>query len=206
MKEGSPQAQPAQERKFMDWCSQPENMQAVGRAWSEQWEREHWEKDEPEQPLTPEEQARVDAYYPRVTDTLEARTEDFDGYVVDEATRQRAVANWGGTSAFLQLYDGTMGEDRTAIIRAMGRVIETAEQHPETSAQVLAIVTSKGLTQVEGSIKRLARQPIATEDEALRDAIGNYKAMRIMDTLTYPRTREIYQQLTTPPAPQTPQQ
>jgi hypothetical protein len=122
------------------------------------------------------------------------------GYVVDETTRQRAVAHWEGHSAFLSLFDETAGTDRTAIIRAMGTAIENAEKHPDISAQVLDIVTSMNLTQVEGSIKRLAKKPIATKNRVLQDAIDSYKVSRIIATLTYERIRKIYQQLTTPPA------
>lgn len=188
-----------QEHQFFEWFSNPENQQAVGREWQAEWERDHWVNDEPEQPLHPEEQAKVDDYYSRIINTLEARTGEFADTVVDEASRQRAISNWGG-GAFLRLYDGTSGDDRTAIIRAMGKAIEKAEQHPTTSAQVLEIVTDMGLTQVEGSVKRLAKTPIALQNGLLHDAITNYKGSRILATLDYERSKEIYQRLTSTPS------
>jgi len=200
MKEGNPQYRFDQDRQFINWYSKPENMQAVGQIWSQKWEEEYWSKDEPGDPLTPQEQAQVDTYYPLIINALEVSTEIFNGY--DEADRQRAVSDWEGMGALLGLYNKTSGKDRKAIKRAMGKVIETAEQNPEQAAEVLYTVTSLGLSEVEGSIKRLAKQPIAIEHEALSKEIARYKATRIFHTLTYEKTREIYQQLTNLSEPQ----
>lgn len=167
-----------------------ENIQAVSREWFKEWEREHWAKDTPERPLTREEQERVNAFYPQVIDALEAR------HITDEADRQRAISNWAGESAFIRLYEATEGDDRTGIILALGKVIESAEKHPGTSAQAIDIVIAMDLTQVESRINKLSKTPIAQENELLRSCIVDYKTHRAFRTLTYKKTREIYQRLT----------
>ena len=200
MKEVSPQ-----DHEFLYWYRQPENKQAVGRAWLKQWERDHWAEDvfEPEQPLTPEEQAKVDAYYPQIFDTLEGRTGDLKDE--DEAIRERALSDWYGIREFKSLYNGTSGEDRTAIIRAIATVIKRTEQHPNLSAGLIYGVAHLELTEVEltaavePSIKKLSRTPLATENDALRDAIGKYKAFRISD-IPPEWAAQIYQSLRNTPS------
>ena len=151
-------------------------------AWAEKWEAEEWTKEEPEKPTSSEMQAKVDAFYPRIIATVEGRDPAFADDVTDEASRQRFVGNWGGIGALLALYEGTAGEDRTAIIGAMGKAIDHTDQHTNASLDVLHMVTSLQITELEGNIKRLEKTPLGKSHEMVRNQIGTYKSHRIMDT------------------------
>ncbi len=195
MVEGAPIGPLPPPDQFTIWYRQPENEIEVWRAWTRQWEQEHWAKDEPKELFTPEEQTRVDEYYRKVINTLEARTGVFSN-VVDEEIRKRAVDNWEGENAFMRLYDGTANKDRAAIIQTLGIVIEDAEKHPEISAQVIDFVTVRDLSEIESSIKRLSRTQFAKENELLQKSIDTYKTSRILKTFTPERSKAIYQELT----------
>ena len=193
------------DHEFLDWYSQPNNRRQIGAVWFEEWERDHWAKDvsEPEHPITPEEQAKVDAYCPQIINTLELRTGKFKD--VAKATRERLLSDFVGLNEFKRLYDSTSGEDRTAIIRAIGTVIERTEQHPQLSADVIYgvrhfVLIQGELAQIDPSIKRLSRTQLATENETLNSAIRSYKVSRSNDTLTPERAAQIYQSLRNTPS------
>ena len=191
----------------LDWLQVPGHRELVGPRARQIWEEEQWPVDKPKIPFTPEEQAEVTRYAGLVVATLEARIGIEE--VRDEETRQRALGQGAQMSSFLSLYGGTEGDDRRMIILGMGEVIEEAEQHPGTSADVVDLVTSLDLTQVDGSIRRLDRrlhrqQPLAPADELLVGAVDKYKSMRVLASINLPEVLvRIYEEFTaTPQAPQ----
>ena len=192
MVEASPQDQ-----GFDEWYSQRENKLRVGEVWFKEWKREYWKKDasKPEQPLTPEEKEKADAYVSRIQEHLECRD------IKDEGVRERAMGDFAGIVNLGKLYENTSGGDREALIRAMGTVIDRAEQHPKLSADLIFFVRHKqlinqaDLAKVEPSIKRLSRTPLATEHEGLNGEIEHFKRLRSWDALPPQRLEQIYQDL-----------
>jgi hypothetical protein len=85
--------------------------------------------------------------------------------------------DWEGVGAVLGLYRATEGRERTAVIEALGQIIEDEAREPWIVAQVIDLVSSLDLTQVEPSLDRLARRPVA-QAEPLRGALDNYGIYR----------------------------
>ncbi len=98
---------------------------------------------------------------------------------------QRNRADLEGLDAVISLYQGSGGEDREIVIDALGEVIEKAHKHPEISAQVLSLVNSFDLAQLEPSIMRLSATPIAHKNDGLREQLGNYYAFRQARTVAH---------------------
>lgn len=195
----------AQDQEFINWRRTRESNIAIRKVWFPEWEREYWEKDasEPEQPLTPEEQEKVDTYLSRIQDALECRN------IKDERARERQMDFGSVIDNFIKLYESTSGGDREAFIRATETVIDRTEQHPGLSAGLICVVRNKlnqaELAKVEPSIKRLSRTPLATQNEGLNGEIEHFKTLRSWDALPLQRAEQIYQSLRNTP-PQTSRQ
>lgn len=113
-------------------------------------------------------------YYEKITDTLHGRTPE-----LSEIPEERL--DWSGLAALLNLFHKTSGLDRQEIIRAMGEIIENGEEPPHIIAQLLQIVSSLDLAELEPSVERLEEKSVAQE-EPLRSAISNFKAYRKLNT------------------------
>lgn len=111
-------------------------------------------------------------YYSDILEMLEGTTPE-----LQEIPSERL--DWSGISAVLELYDSTAGEDRDAIIGAFGKVIEDASTSSRIRAQVLLIVTSLELTQLETSIHGIRDKDFASED-LVQSAITNYEVSRTL--------------------------
>lgn len=88
-----------------------------------------------------------------------------------------ARRDWSGTAALYELFDRTAGEDREAMIRAMGQLIR---QHPAPEsviAELVDIATSLDLAQVEPDVRALQENGVAAT-EPLRGTVSNYLALR----------------------------
>lgn len=90
---------------------------------------------------------------------------------------ERARRDWAGVSGVLALYQGTSGQGRDAIIRAMGQIIAEERGSPATIAQIIDLAAGLDVSQVEPSVRQLQGHPVASE-EPVRHAIGNYLAYR----------------------------
>jgi len=109
-------------------------------------------------------------YYHAILNRLRGETDDLRGVA-------NSRLDWYGLDAVLDLYHRTAGEDREAFVQAAGQILAEGEQPVEVIAQLLYLVTSLDLTQVEPSIKRLRQKAIANQ-EPLRGVIANYFAFR----------------------------
>ncbi len=108
-------------------------------------------------------------YESLITDMLEGRT---------PALREfREHLDGAGLSSVLALYQSTGGEDRAAIIHAMGNIIAHGDAAPGILAQVINLATNLDISQVEPSVEQLRAQKIAHE-QPVRDAIVNFLAYR----------------------------
>ena len=121
----------------------------------------------------------VDAYYATIVDLI-----------TGQAPRLRSIPfdrlDWEGVSAVLALYDQAAGGYRTAMIDAMGLIVEDGRQPAWIVAQVIDLATSLDLAQIQPSIDRLAKSPLASE-EPVRGALGNYlTARRLLSGLRPP--------------------
>ena len=113
-------------------------------------------------------------YYEKITDTLHGKTPE-----LSEIPEERL--DWSGLTALLKLFHKTSGQDRQEIIQAMGQIIEGGEEPPHIIAQLLQIVSSLDLAELEPSVERLEEKYVAQE-EPLRSAISNFKAYRKLNT------------------------
>lgn len=92
-----------------------------------------------------------------------------------------------GISAVLGLYEESRGREREALIRAMGSIVENANEHPGVAAQVLEIINALDLTQVDASVQRLVQSDAVT-DPYLHRAIQNYNSDRELAEQLGPRS------------------
>src|SRR5262245_57478905 len=105
-----------------------------------------------------------------ILDTLQGRTGE-----LRSIPRERL--DWAGPGTFLELFRKTSGSDRTALIEAMGRVIEDQATPPAVLAQVIQIASSLDLAQLEPQVRELRER--ATDAEGpVRSAINNYLVYR----------------------------
>lgn len=119
-------------------------------------------------------------YYQLIVNRLRGDTADLEQVPKDRL-------DWHGVASVLRLYHKTTGEDREAFIRAMGQVLEEGEQPAEIMAQLLQMVSSLDLAQLEPSIRRLELKPFASR-EPLYEAIANYFAFRNVQHHQLPAT------------------
>jgi hypothetical protein len=109
-------------------------------------------------------------YYQAILDTLQGQMDQLRVIPPERL-------DWAGAGALLELFRQTSGNDRSALIRAMGQVIEDHRAPAPVLAQLVQIASSLDLAEVEPQVRKLATQPIAAQ-EPLRDAINNYLAFR----------------------------
>ena len=110
-------------------------------------------------------------YYDAVVDRLTGRTP-----ALREILPERL--DWWGVEAVLRLFNHTSGEEREALIAALGDII-TEDEQPLVVAQVVYLVGSLDLAQLEPIVGRLRDRPLA-QDETVRAEIDNYFAYRAL--------------------------
>jgi hypothetical protein len=109
-------------------------------------------------------------FYRAILDTLQGQTDQL-------RTIPPERLDWAGPGAFLELYRTTSGTDRTALIRAVGQIIEDQSAPLPVLAQLIQLASSLDLAEVEPQIRQLQAQAVGAE-EPLRGAINNYLAFR----------------------------
>lgn len=112
----------------------------------------------------------VGRYYQTILDTLQGQTDDLRALPPDRL-------DWAGPGALLDLYRKTSGNDREALIRAIGQVIENHPASPAVIAPLVNIASALDISQVEPQVRRLQADPFASE-ELMRGAITNFLAFR----------------------------
>jgi hypothetical protein len=90
--------------------------------------------------------------------------------------------DWNGVSAVMALYAGSADEERTAVIEAIGRVIDDEDLEPSIRAEVVDLAANLDISQVESSVLRLGQSPVATEP-TVHDAVTHYLAVRQLGVL-----------------------
>ncbi|HEY7033081.1 MAG TPA: hypothetical protein VH482_17170 [Thermomicrobiales bacterium] len=90
--------------------------------------------------------------------------------------------DWNGVSAVMALYAGSANEERTAVIEAIGRVIDDDNLAPSIRAEVVDLAANLDISQVEASVLRLEQSSVA-EEPVVRDAVTHYLAVRQMGVL-----------------------
>jgi hypothetical protein len=110
------------------------------------------------------------SYYQVILDTLQGWTDQL-------RTIPSERLDWSGQGALLDLYRKTSGNDRGALIRAIGRVIQDHPAPPAVMAQLIQIASSLDLAEVEPQVRKLQEEAIAAQ-EPLRGAVVNYLAFR----------------------------
>jgi hypothetical protein len=113
-------------------------------------------------------------YYQTILDTLQGRTDQL-------RTIPPERLDWAGPGAFLELYRQTSGGERSALIQAIGQVIQDHPAPPAVLAQLIEIAFSLDLAEVEPQVLQLQAEPIAAQ-EPLRGAITNFLAYRRLNT------------------------
>ena len=123
-------------------------------------------------------------FHQMVLDTLQGQTDQLQSIPPERL-------DWPGPGALLELFRKTSGTDRSALIEAMGQVIQEQAAPPPVLAQVIQIASSLDLAQIEPQVRKLRAKAIAAE-EPLRSAITNYLAFRELNTspkaVTHPQT------------------
>ncbi len=112
----------------------------------------------------------VGYYYEKIRDCLQEQNSE------TQAARNNRH-DWSGSGLVLEIYDRSAGKKRDEIIRAMGQIIEEGTEPPSVIAQVLHIVSSLEITQVEPSVLELSSKEVALS-EPIQSAISNYFAFR----------------------------
>lgn len=110
-------------------------------------------------------EGKVDYYTKLITQTLKGETLEFERI------------DWGVNSAFLNLFEGTSGENRLALIKAMGSIIEDEKNQAVIIAQVLNLINCMDLSQLEPSVKKL-RKTRAAKNPAVKEEINNFLSLR----------------------------
>ncbi len=118
-------------------------------------------------------------YRRAIVDALEGQTDQL-------RTIPRERLDWAGPGALLALYRKTSGNDRVALVRAIGKVIEDHAVRAPIRAELIQIASSLDLAELEPIVRRLRDKPPAAE-EPLRSAIANFLAFRDLDTSSIPR-------------------
>src|SRR5260370_16528038 len=110
------------------------------------------------------------AFHQTILDTLQGQTDQL-------RTIPPERLDWAGPGAFLQLYRQTSGSDRTALIRAVGEILDEHSAPTPVLAQLVQFASALELAEVEPQIRRLQAEAIAAQ-EPLQDAITNYLPFR----------------------------
>ncbi len=87
------------------------------------------------------------------------------------------LLDWEGFNAVLMLYETSSGRQREHVIQAMGQILQE-EDDPAVLAQVLTIVDSLDLTQIEPRVIALRERDVPSED--VQRALDNYFAHRAL--------------------------
>ncbi len=109
-------------------------------------------------------------YHGLILEALEGHTSEFDGIPFSRL-------DWYGLGAVLDLYQQSSGTDRENIIRAIAQILEGATEPPIILAQLLHLVASLDIAQVEPSVLKLNSMAIAGE-EPVKGALANYFTFR----------------------------
>lgn len=109
-------------------------------------------------------------YYQTILDTLQGETEELRAI-------PRERQDWAGPAAVIRLYRKTSGKDRSAIIHAVGQVIQDHPASPAVIAQLVDIASGLDLAEVEPQVWKLQAESFASQ-EPLRRAIVNFLAFR----------------------------
>lgn len=96
-------------------------------------------------------------YYQAILDTLQGRTDQL-------RTIPPERLDWAGPGAFLELYRKTSGGSRSALIRAIGQVIQDHPAPPPVLAQLIQIASSLDLAEVEPQVRKLQAEAIAAQE------------------------------------------
>ena len=115
----------------------------------------------------------VSKFYQAILDTLQGQTDELRAIPPERL-------DWDCTSAMLALYRRTSGPDRTALIRAMGQVIEDHSASPAVIAELVNIASGLDLAELEPQVRQLQGDPLAATGQ-LKDAVTNYLAFRQLD-------------------------
>jgi hypothetical protein len=116
-------------------------------------------------------------YYQKITSVLQGKTAHFEAIPPDRL-------DWGPSSVVLAMYGATSGDEREAIIRAMGEIIADATEPPVVIAQVLHIAACLDLAQIEPSVEKLHVSPIASQ-EPVQSALQTYRSFRQLRSLSH---------------------
>jgi hypothetical protein len=117
----------------------------------------------------------VSKYYQMVLDTLQGRTDALHAIPPERL-------DWAGPGAMLDLYRKTSGNNRSALIQAIGQVIQNHPVAPPVIAQLVLIAAGLDLAEVEPQVRRLQTKPFASQ-EPVKSAIINYLAFRELNKL-----------------------
>jgi hypothetical protein len=109
-------------------------------------------------------------YYEMILDTLQGDTEELQAI-------PRERQDWAGPAAVIRLFRKTSGKDRSAMIHAVGQVIQDHPASLAVIAQLVDIASGLDLAEVEPQVRKLQAQPFASQ-EPLRGAIVNFLAFR----------------------------
>ena len=109
-------------------------------------------------------------YQSIILDTLQGRTEELGAVPLERL-------DWAGPAAVLRLFRNASGKDRSAMIRAIGQIIQDHPASPAVIAQLVDIASGLDLAEVEPQVRKLQTEPFASQ-EPLRDAIMNFLAFR----------------------------
>lgn len=116
----------------------------------------------------------INKYRKLIVDVLQGKTLELQNIPPERL-------DWNGPGALLELYDRTSGEDRQAIIQAIGAILQEHAAPVPVLAQLIDIASGLDLAEVEPKIRALQSEPIASEKQ-LRQSITNYLAYRKLMT------------------------
>ena len=110
--------------------------------------------------------SKKSSYYDAILSALEGKAQG-PGSRVD----------WEGPSVVLELYGNTSGSNRTDFVRSLGQILQDQPCSAAALAQLVDIVSSLDLAELEPEVTALKRSANANQ-EPLRNAIANYLAYR----------------------------
>jgi hypothetical protein len=117
---------------------------------------------------------KIDHFVGEITSTLQGQTPELQEYA------DTGRLDFHGMGALVDIFDGTAGKDRVDIIRAIERIVRTAEYRPPLLvAQVIDFAASplKDISEIEPEVRRLSRVPLA-QDEPIKSAIIGFQLSR----------------------------
>lgn len=110
----------------------------------------------------------IEQYRQTVVAMLRGETPDLLPY--------RERLDWQGVGAVLQLFDETSGRNRTAIIRAFGKIAADESSDPAVRAQVIDLASDLDLAELDPIIRPLADR--ADLPDLVRQVAANFVAYR----------------------------